>query len=381
MYTKGKRCTIPSDAQAWEKLALYVHEYLLHVGAQKSAQTFLSEIRWEKNITLGEPPGFLHAWWCVFWDLYCAAPDRRETCEPSSEAKAFHDYRAATGSPVLTSLPPGEGSAGVPLAPGLFLQGPPGSQPPAHTQTLPHNPILGPHTQPFMSPRHPGNAQSSLRMSAQPAAGMPGSQPLLLNTLEPTRQEGPLGVAGPIQRTSVPRGLTSLGPQSYGGPMLPPSNSLGCHGMLAMNLAPGGGAGRSRPNPVNTSTGAPGSGPPGTSIIPSPAASAVFLVDSTNSSENMYPRIAPLGAASSRSSFQMGPGAEGSLAGMAVMESHHINGALGTADMDGLSKNSPNNMTGVSNPLGTPRDDGELAGNFLNPFQNESYSPRMTMSV
>ncbi|KAK2520107.1 hypothetical protein Q9233_011637 [Columba guinea] len=74
------------------RLALYVYEYLLHVGAQKSAQTFLSEIRWEKNITLGEPPGFLHSWWCVFWDLYCAAPERRETCEHSSEAKAFHDY-------------------------------------------------------------------------------------------------------------------------------------------------------------------------------------------------------------------------------------------------------------------------------------------------
>ncbi|EMP24082.1 Single-stranded DNA-binding protein 3 [Chelonia mydas] len=50
----------------WNKwLALYVYEYLLHVGAQKSAQTFLSEIRWEKNITLGEPPGFLHSWWWV----------------------------------------------------------------------------------------------------------------------------------------------------------------------------------------------------------------------------------------------------------------------------------------------------------------------------
>ncbi|KAK5615491.1 Single-stranded DNA-binding protein 3, partial [Goodea atripinnis] len=49
-------------------------------------------IRWEKNITLGEPPGFLHSWWCVFWDLYCAAPERRDTCEHSSEAKAFHDY-------------------------------------------------------------------------------------------------------------------------------------------------------------------------------------------------------------------------------------------------------------------------------------------------
>lgn len=28
----------------------------------------------------------------VFWDLYCAAPDRREACEHSNEAKAFQDY-------------------------------------------------------------------------------------------------------------------------------------------------------------------------------------------------------------------------------------------------------------------------------------------------
>ncbi|XP_060702495.1 single-stranded DNA-binding protein 4 isoform X2 [Hemiscyllium ocellatum] len=354
MYNKGKGCTIPSDAQAREKLALYVYEYLLHVGAQKSAQTFLSEIRWEKNISLGEPPGFLHSWWCVFWDLYCAAPDRRETCEHSSEAKAFHDY------------------------------GPPGSQPPAHTQPLPHNPSMGPHTQPFMSPRYPSGPRSALRMSAQPPAGVPGSQSLLSNTLETTRQQGPLGVAGPIQRMSAPRGLASLGPQSYGGTMLPPPNSLGGHAMMGMNMAPGGG--RSWPNPTNTNSipysssspgsyvGAPGGGPPGTSIIPSPA-------DSTNSGENMYTMIAPLGAGSSRASFQMGPGAEGPLAGMAGMEPHHMNGTLGTADLDGLSKNSPNNMTGMSNPPGTPRDDGELTGNFLNPFQNESYSPSMTMSV
>ena len=54
MYAKGKGSTVPSDAQAREKLALYVYEYLLHVGAQKAAQTFLTEIRWEKNITLGK---------------------------------------------------------------------------------------------------------------------------------------------------------------------------------------------------------------------------------------------------------------------------------------------------------------------------------------
>ncbi|KAL1266230.1 hypothetical protein QQF64_001905, partial [Cirrhinus molitorella] len=121
MYAKGKSNNVPSDSQAREKLALYVYEYLLHVGAQKSAQTFLSEIRWEKNITLGEPPGFLHSWWCVFWDLYCAAPERRETCEHSSEAKAFHDYSAAAApSPVLGNMPPGEGMPVGPVPPGFF---------------------------------------------------------------------------------------------------------------------------------------------------------------------------------------------------------------------------------------------------------------------
>lgn len=44
MYAKGKGAQVPSDAQAREKLALYVYEYLLHVGAQKAAQTFLSEV-------------------------------------------------------------------------------------------------------------------------------------------------------------------------------------------------------------------------------------------------------------------------------------------------------------------------------------------------
>lgn len=32
----------------------------------------------------------------VFWDLYCAAPERRDSCEHSSEAKAFHDYVSDT---------------------------------------------------------------------------------------------------------------------------------------------------------------------------------------------------------------------------------------------------------------------------------------------
>merc|ERR1711981_1024335 len=123
MYAKGKGTGAPSDAQAREKLALYVYEYLLHVGAQKAAHTFLNEIRWEKNITLGEPPGFLHSWWCVFWDLYCAAPERRETCDHSSEAKAFHDYGFVNSGYSVNGMPPHH--PGGPMMPG----GPPGGPP------------------------------------------------------------------------------------------------------------------------------------------------------------------------------------------------------------------------------------------------------------
>uniref|UniRef100_A0A672MKF0 Single-stranded DNA-binding protein 2 n=1 Tax=Sinocyclocheilus grahami TaxID=75366 RepID=A0A672MKF0_SINGR len=301
------------------KLALYVYEYLLHVGAQKSAQTFLSEIRWEKNITLGEPPGFLHSWWCVFWDLYCAAPERRETCEHSSEAKAFHDY-------------------------------------------------------PFMSSRYPGGPRPPLRIPNQALGGVPGNQPLLPSGMDPSRQQGHPNMGGAMQRMTPPRGMVPLGPQAYGGGMRPPLNALGGPGMPGMNMGPGG---RPWPNPPNSnsiaySSASPGSyvgppgggGPPGTPIMPSPA-------DSTNSGENMYTLINTVPPGGNRPNFPIGPGGDGPMGSMAGMEPHHMNGSLGSADMDSMSKNSPGNLS-MSNQPGTPRDDGEIGGNFLNPFQNES---------
>uniref|UniRef100_A0A8C8RSX2 Single stranded DNA binding protein 2 n=1 Tax=Pelusios castaneus TaxID=367368 RepID=A0A8C8RSX2_9SAUR len=302
---------------SFSRLALYVYEYLLHVGAQKSAQTFLSEIRWEKNITLGEPPGFLHSWWCVFWDLYCAAPERRETCEHSSEAKAFHDYSAAAApSPVLGNIPPGDGMPVGPVPPGFF--------------------------QPFMSPRYPGGPRPPLRIPNQALGGVPGSQPLLPSGMDPTRQQAHPNMGGPMQRMTPPRGMVPLGPQNYGGAMRPP-----------LNGPPGGG------------------GPPGTPIMPSPA-------DSTNSGDNMYTLMNAVPPGPNRPNFPMGPGSDGPMGGLAGMESHHMNGSLGSGDMDSISKNSPSNMS-MSNQPGTPRDDGEMGGNFLNPFQSESVSISLTI--
>uniref|UniRef100_A0A3B3BEF9 Single stranded DNA binding protein 4 n=1 Tax=Oryzias melastigma TaxID=30732 RepID=A0A3B3BEF9_ORYME len=319
---------LPTDAAGARELALYVYEYLLHVGAQKSAQTFLSEVRTSFLL--------LHDH-CVFWDLYCAAPDRRETCEHSSEAKAFHDYSAAAApSPVMGNMPPSDGMPGGPMPPGFF--------------------------QPFMSPRYPGGPRPSLRMPNQPPGSIPGSQPLLPNSLDLSRPQGH-SMGGPMRMTP-PRGMAGMGAQNYGGGMRPPLNSMG-PGMPGMNMGPGGRGQWPNPNSNSVSHAGPpgGGGPPGTPIMPSPG-------DSTNSSENIYTMMNPI-APGNRPNFPMGPGPDGPMGGMGAMEQHHTNGSLGECP-----SNSPNNMAAMNNPPGTPRDDGEMAGNFLNPFQNENVSNR-----
>ncbi|KAJ6662551.1 hypothetical protein lerEdw1_011688 [Lerista edwardsae] len=197
-------------------------------------------------------------------------------------------------------------------------------------------------------------------MGNQPPGGVPGTQPLLPNSMDPTRQQGHPNMGGPMQRMNPPRGMGPMGP----GPQGPPG----------------------------------GGGPPGTPIMPSPA-------DSTNSSDNIYTMINPVPPGGSRSNFPMGPGSDGPMGGMGGMEPHHMNGSLvsrsmwegaeavatrlghyssavqeGSGDIDGLPKNSPNNISGISNPPGTPRDDGELGGNFLHSFQNDNVSHSYTNS-
>ncbi|KAL3868637.1 hypothetical protein ACJMK2_041421 [Sinanodonta woodiana] len=386
MYAKGKGSTVPSDAQAREKLALYVYEYLLHVGAQKSAQTFLSEIRWEKNITLGEPPGFLHSWWCVFWDLYCAAPERRDTCEHSSEAKAFHDYNPTAPSP-LGQMPPQDGMPGGPgMPPGFFP--PPGSQPSPHGGP----PMMG-QNQPFMSPRYPGGPRGPgpVRMPNQVDFNAPGSaagQMSMSNSMEP--RPGHPGM-GPMQRMNhpgrMPGPMNPVSPMNpavydslpnYGGMRGPPPNSMGPGpggpgGMPPMSMPGGQGnrpwpsttssfqhcLGLAPPQNINYSTASPGSyngpqvsGPPGTPIMPSPQGSQgpyspashprMSRPDSTSSGDGIYGMMKP--GMQGLPGFPGMPGGPDQGMGMGP-DMPVMNG-----DMDGM-KNSP------ANGPGTPRDD------------------------
>ncbi|XP_060077385.1 single-stranded DNA-binding protein 3-like isoform X8 [Ylistrum balloti] len=368
MYAKGKGSTVPSDAQAREKLALYVYEYLLHVGAQKSAQTFLSEIRWEKNITLGEPPGFLHSWWCVFWDLYCAAPERRETCDHSSEAKAFHDYNAGPAPSPLGQMPPQDGMPGGPMPPGFFPQ--------------------------FMSPRYPGGPRGpgSVRLPNQVDFNNSGTGQMPMgNSMEPRPGHpgmGPMPRMGPGgPRMPGPMNPYDSLPNYAGGMRGPPPNSMGPGGpgpggMPPMSM-PGPGGQGNRPWPpttssINYSSASPGSyngptggGPPGTPIMPSPQGSQgpfspashqrigsrpddvepqkMLCLDSTNSGDGMYGMMkgpGPGGMPGMPGQFPNIPGGPDGQMGMGPEMGSVMNGG----DIDGM-KNSP------ANGPGTPRDD------------------------
>ncbi|XP_025410181.1 single-stranded DNA-binding protein 3-like isoform X2 [Sipha flava] len=360
------------------RLALYVYEYLLHIGAQKAAQTFLSEIRWEKNITLGEPPGFLHSWWCVFWDLYCAAPERRDTCEHSSEAKAFHDYgfvnagygvngighNAGPSPSPLGQMPPNDGMPGGPM-PGSFFpnssmrpsppshpsaQQSPHSQPPSHGQMI--------SNQPFMGPRYPGGPRPGIRMSQLGNDfNSPSGQPMMPG-MDPLRQGG-MGPMNP--RMNPPRGqnMSPLGSYSPGIRGPPPNTTMGPGGSGPnMPLSMGGLVGRPQwqPNantPMSYSSSSPGAyggpsgsgGPPGpgTPIMQSPQ-------DSSNSGgESMYTMMKPVTGGNMPGDFPMNNASDNGPLG--PMGPNTMNSVLNGDGLDGM-KNSP-----TTGGPGTPRED------------------------
>ncbi|XP_076353351.1 single-stranded DNA-binding protein 3-like isoform X13 [Tachypleus tridentatus] len=432
---RGKGSTVPSDNQAREKLALYVYEYLLHVGAQKAAQTFLSEIRWEKNITLGEPPGFLHSWWCVFWDLYCAAPERRDTCEHSSEAKAFHDYgfvnsgyavngmahNPSAPSP-LGQMPPNEGMPGGPIGPGGFFPNAhmrpstpqqPVSQPSPHSQPpTPHGQMM--QNQVFMSPRYPGGPRPGVRMAQQvdfnPPGGVPG-QPMMPNSMDPSRQgeggefvgwQGPPGMSPMNPRMNPPRGqpLGTMNPGNYGAIRPPPNSGMGPGGPGMSMPGPVGRPWQPNASTISYSSASPGghygppvssTGPPvpGTPIMPNPQGTAGPYSpaaprmnapntrrDSSNSGgDGMYTLMKTV-PGGNMPGFPMGPGPDGPMGPMGPdMGPPVMNGMSSTGDgLDGM-KNSP------ANGPGTPREDGPPMSEFGIPGYGQENMPGDTSGI
>ncbi|ELK06184.1 Single-stranded DNA-binding protein 3 [Pteropus alecto] len=291
--------------------------------------------------------------------------------------------REEPGAALPASLVRLPGSIFPPLGTGSFLL----LKPPLFSLQDQECPSPGPNKLVSPSPWH------------TPPGGVPGTQPLLPNSMDPTRQQGHPNMGGSMQRMNPPRGMGPMGPgpqtdpwlslQNYGSGMRPPPNSLG-PAMPGINMGPG--AGRPWPNP--NSANSVSTRDPLVVVAPQEHPSCLVLQlriaydqleeiqhqslstpkikNSTNSSDNIYTMINPVPPGGSRSNFPMGPGSDGPMGGMGGMEPHHMNGSLGSGDIDGLPKNSPNNISGISNPPGTPRDDGELGGNFLHSFQNDN---------
>ncbi|CAK8680836.1 unnamed protein product [Clavelina lepadiformis] len=375
-----KSNAVPSDAQAREKLAMYVYEYLLNVGAGKSAHTFLQEIGWDKNIAVGESPGFLHSWWCVFWDLYCASPERRDTCEHSPEAKAFHDYSAATApSPSMSSMPP-DGIVPAGMPPGYFPPGSAASPSPHHN---PNNPLM---RQGFMSPaRYPPGG-------VRPGMQGPGPQPMFQGSEHP-RQGQMIGISRMVHPRGMPPGpMGPYGPdqfqQPYGAMRLP-ANTLPGHTGMGMSMH-----GRSPwANPSGAPSGSTAGGPPGTPIMRSPQdpMNSEFMNKSmSHQIQSSFPMgSVPENLPSTTIPMSGGPGLPPSTQNMTP----GLNGMNGSGPdqsmIDGLPKNSPSNNMAMNSIPGapaqmgppggpggtphTPQDGGE--GDFMVPFsdnQNES---------
>lgn len=235
MYAKGKGSQVPSDAQAKEKLALYVYDYLMHIGATKSANLFLSEIRWEKQVQIGltDPPGFLLSWWCVFWDLYCAAPERRDAPqnEFSNEAKAFHDYGFInSGGYNVPNGMPSNVSSHSPLNPmtpqenmppnnpvqqnNYFNSGPP---PPPTPQPQPNQMMM--QNQPYQRyPSGPRPMRVASNSDFNNQTNLVGSQMNMQSNTQPRWTGGPAS-AGPTSMnysspSPVPYGVSSHGPST-----------------------------------------------------------------------------------------------------------------------------------------------------------------------
>lgn len=132
------------------------------------------------SASLGSPPLIAFPCFSVFWDLYCAAPERRDQCDHSSEAKAFHDYgfvssgygvngighNAGPAPSPLGQMPPNEGMGpGGPMGSNFFpvREGEEGFR---FTTFSSSSPSYFPPLQPFMgAPRYPsGPRPGGVRM-------------------------------------------------------------------------------------------------------------------------------------------------------------------------------------------------------------------------
>eukprot|EP00800_Vazella_pourtalesii_P023861 TRINITY_DN98_c0_g1_i1.p1 TRINITY_DN98_c0_g1~~TRINITY_DN98_c0_g1_i1.p1 ORF type:complete len:153 (-),score=26.99 TRINITY_DN98_c0_g1_i1:134-592(-) len=96
--------------QSREKLAEYVYEYLIFIGANSTAQSFVNEYiqpSWNKSLpSVADNRSFLLSWWSIFWDLFSSSTDHKlESPEGFEVTKTFQDLIPETPLSIDSSRP------------------------------------------------------------------------------------------------------------------------------------------------------------------------------------------------------------------------------------------------------------------------------------
>lgn len=249
---------LTSELDAREKLIVYVYEYLVLNNAKQAADIFKDTIGYTKEIKVTEGSSFLADWWAVFWDLYCAAPERRHLPpEPSSDAVAFIKYMNPTPmSPSIAQPSPPHHPQQGPPGP-QFMGGPRYGPPPPGAQSRGPMPRMqGPISQ-HGSP-HPGGPpppNSFMPASSPRYAPHPGPPPP-----QPHMNQGMMFSPGPEHQMGHSPGLNRMTPvgEPPQGVVGPPPNGPPPQmvGMPGQQMGPGQGPPPSQVNPMQ------GAGPP-----------------------------------------------------------------------------------------------------------------------
>nr|CAD2170683.1 unnamed protein product [Meloidogyne enterolobii] len=167
---------ISAEAQAREKLSHFVYEYLVHMGASKTADMFKNEVLAHNpniQIDVSAPPGFLSNWFSVFWDLYSVQADKKDKAEPSNDAKTYHKMIFPAGG-FPEGMVNGGGIYGHPGFHNPNMGQAPGLPPPPQSQNMPDGMFPVGYFNGTRGGPQPGPSQSSNQ--ASPIPGGPSNR-------------------------------------------------------------------------------------------------------------------------------------------------------------------------------------------------------------
>ncbi|CAI2329955.1 unnamed protein product [Caenorhabditis sp. 36 PRJEB53466] len=403
---------MPCELSAREKLSSYVYEYLLQSGATKTAESFKEEVLGGQASSLLTPPqqqqqqqtpnpmktgekgSFLLDWWLLFWDLWSAAPERREHADQfSPDAKYFIDN--------MIPMPPmmNGGHFGPPMGmdmmgghPGAFgrFAPPPGRMGPAGMAPAGFH-MFAPDPRMQRIPPPPGPGQQ-LRMGPPQAfpGGPPGEMPGMRYDFMPP-PPGQFASSGGMMPNGGMMSLNSpnMGPPPVGDPGSMPGAFMGMPAASSAGLSfgmsteqpmsagpPVGPGGPGTPG-MGGAVQNPGSIPQATSVgsVGTPGSQVPKTEPAANGDDVKMEALTPTGGAGS---VQMN-GGSGSAPGSAHSANNNVNpGTPGNPLSNPLSNPMSNPPLSTGPPpasADTFKDDNaitKIRDSLLDGFKNET---------